>query len=205
MVLAVLGTVAWFFVGLAGVLTDHVFDAVIGLGLGGLSVVEIVRWQRGQPALAISNRPRAARGDLAVPTPWFGLGGLSAAFLLGIVWVVVDPDGALHSRTGTPSLAAIAVYLVFGGLTAWVLSRSYDRREHTAAGSRTDRPSIPPAPPPPRGSVDAHNATPVHDLGGPTATLHHLRSEHGVELDPFTSNDVVIATHADLHAETPSI
>src|SRR5262245_17913497 len=193
MALAVLGTVIWFVLGVTAILKRDLFG----------SVLEIIRWQQGQPALAISNRPRASRGDPAVlTTAWFGLGGLSAVFVLGIVWAIRDPHGATApSSEGTAWLLSGAAYLIFGALAAWFPSHNYDRRELAKSGT----PEVPPPPSPSRESVDPHNADPLHEAGGPTATLHHLRLEQGVELDAFSPNDVVLRTHEGLRVDAPSM
>jgi len=198
MALAVIGTVAWGLVALVSASQNARGGVAIGGGLLVLSIVEIVRWQRGQPAMGISSRLRAGRGAAAVPTTaWFGLGGLGAELVLGLVWGLSHP-----STTAMPSLLPIAVYLVAGGLASFVLSKNFDRWVGSLARA-PGRPEVPPPPAPSAASIDAHNAVPVHELGGPTATLYHLRLEHGVELDPFSSSETINATHAGLHAQAP--
>jgi hypothetical protein len=198
MVLAILGAAAWAVVGLGGVVTGDVLTAVVGVGLLALSVIEISRWQRGQLALGISNRRRAQRGDPSLPTTaWWGIGGLSAEVVLGLVWRSIQVLQADPRPTPVPLV--IAVYLVFGALTSWILTRNHDRRERAVAR----KPSVtemPPPPPPSPESVAAHTASPPHETGGATATFYHLQREHGVELDAFSPSRTIESTHLTLHA-----
>ena len=101
-----------------------------------------------------------------------------------------------------PSLLPFAVYLVSGGLVSFLLSKNYDRW-FSSLSRAPARPEVPPPPAPSADSIDSHNASPEHDLGGPTATLYHLRLEHGVELDPFSSSEKILAAHSGLHAPAP--
>lgn len=205
LVLAIVGVAGWLGLALLGVGAHSVSQAVIAFALAGLSVFEMILWQQGRPTLAITNRQRARRGDPALPqTAWFGLGGLSAEVLVGVGWGLVRGfHGDQPTTDSNLWLPGAAVYLVCGGLTAWLLSRNSDRREGATRIEPKGRPGIPPPPPPPVGSVAAHESAPVHDLGGPTSTLYHLQREHGVEMDPFSSAGALEEEHASLHGSFP--
>ena len=203
-VLAVLGSTAWAMVALLGVAVRSLVDIAIGLSLLVLSVIEIVRWQRGQAAMGISSSRRARRGDHAVPTTaWFGIGGITAAFVFGLIWGWAQTEQVASASPSVAPLLSAVVYLAFGGLTALILSRMHDRRERELAGMPR-RLKMPPPPPLSAAATAAHSASPVHDLKGPTATFYHLQREHGVELDAFSSDHTIESTHVDLHDSNPA-